>query len=215
MGLMVLMKINILFFNQPGAKAALLSFFVTLGLFVPSHAFAVDQSPWKENAFLKAVYFNRSNTERVYIIGGTTVAISFMAYVLYKALTRSDAEKNLIALDNIESGVKRQYWFRVKTEEIESAAPMPSFKVLLDSFAKNIENLTLLSSSEKAELRAHVITVGNVIHNPRMSKEHVVDACEIVFFGFIKELRDRIQAQQQELEMQRIKVKNANKGSSK
>lgn len=212
---MVLMKINILFFNQPGTKAALLGFFVTLGLFVPSPAFAVDQSPWQDNAFLKAIYFNRSNTERVYIIGGTTVAISFMAYVLYKALTRTDAERNLIALDNIESSVKRQYWYRVKTEEIEFAAPMPSFKLVLDSFAKNIENVTLLSSLEKEELRAHVITVGNAIHNPRMSREQVAKACEGTFFGFIKQLRDQILMQQEEIEIERNKLKNADKGGSK
>lgn len=215
MGLMIRMKINMLFLNQSGTKAALCGFLVMLGLFVSSPICAIDNSPWQENAFLKALYFNRSTKERVYIIGGTTAAISFIAYVMYKALTRTDVERNLIALDNIEASVKRQYWFRVKTEEIESAAPMPSFKLLLDCYAKNIEKLTLLSSSEKGELRAHVVAVCNAIHNPRLSKEQVAEACETIFFGFINDLRGQIQVQQQELEELRTKAKSGDKDSSK
>lgn len=167
---------------------------------------------WQDNCFIKTLYHNRTVRDRTLIIGGTAVAVSIMAYAAYKALTRSDVEKNLMALQSIELCVRKQYWHRVKTEEIDVAVPMmPAFKLLLDAYRKNAAQLTLLTPSEKIQLHTHLIAVGTVIHNPRLSKKEVATACEEIFFGFITELRERIVAQQEEADSQRSKVQKAQK----
>lgn len=173
----------------------------SMTVYAPVYA---EPTKWSDNAFLKAVYFDRSIKQRALIVGGTVATVSITAYLLYKAMTRTPWEKNLIALEQIEQAVKKQYWHRVKTEEIDIKVPFPAFKSLLVSFAKSSKDLTLLTANEKLELFEHMVAAGNALHDMSVSREQLVKICEVEFYACIKKLREKIIEQQQQAE--RLKV---------
>lgn len=185
------MKKNKLLHQKLGA------FFVGLAigftsLLIPVSAYAEGSNKWSENTLLKALYFDRSIKQRAYIIGGITITASTLAYLLYKFITRTSWEKNIAALEQIEQNVKEHYWYRVKTEELETKPKMPSIKLFLGSFTKNSKALTVLNEKEKQQLFDTVLNTVNAIHNASISKERLVVICEQEFFVFMKELKNKI-----------------------
>lgn len=164
---------------------------------------AVEPSKWSDNAFMKAIYFDRTVKQRVLIISGVTVAISTLAYLVYKAFTRTSLEKNLIALEQLEQDVKAQYWQRIQKEEIETKPVVSAFKRLLDSYAKNSENLTAITAEEKLQLFERLLAAGNAIHNVAVTKEQLVKVCENEFFGFVKKLKEKIGEKQKAEQMKK------------
>jgi hypothetical protein len=192
--------IQYIFFNRRALSMAV-AVGIGLSLLAPFHIYA-NQS-WYDTCVFHALYSNRSIKQRLAIASVAIAGVTLSGYTLYRTLTRTIWEKNILALEAIEDVVQEQFWHRVKTHEIETRQEFPNPVKIYSVYAKKIDHLTLLSSQQRHMLFIHMLTAVLTIHNSEASKAELAHACELQFSAYIQELKEMIKGMEQKARTER------------